>query len=105
MDRGTMIAVPATIMKTVNLIGPYFGSKRVDQALCHPQQTADDIINRSPIHALVSESALFPKITIAAAPLIERTIPVNMPELNRSRFIATPIKSEETGIERSRDQS
>src|SRR2546426_12843913 len=98
IERGTIIAVPATIAKTVNRIGPYLGRRRVDSALCQAQQTAAAIISRFPSQESVKESSLEPNITIAAAPVIERIIPIKMPELKCSFFIATPIRNAKTGV-------
>src|SRR5581483_401986 len=81
-EIGSINAVPAIIVETVRWIAPYFGRRRVDSALCQPQQKAAPIMSRFPVQ-LPNDSESDAKSTIAAAPASDKMIPRRMPWLNR----------------------
>src|SRR5581483_942102 len=77
-ETGNINAVPAIIVDTVSWIAPYFGKRRVDSALCQPQQKAAPIISRFPVQ-LPNDNGSEAKMTIAAAPDSDKMIPVRIP--------------------------
>ena len=92
IERGIIITVPLSIVKTVSRIAPYFGRKRVCSALYQAQQKAEEIINESPIHVSPHETSPEPNRTSAKTPPNEMTIPTRTAKLKLSRFLKTPIK-------------
>src|SRR5690242_16850846 len=97
MESGSSMVAPVIIDMNVNRMGPYLGNNRVDSTLCHAQQAAAPIINKSPRHESVKDTSDLPKSTSVAAPLNERIIPVRTPALKCSFFMPTPMRKANTG--------
>src|SRR5437899_11873683 len=89
-DIGTIMAVPAIIVATLSRIGPYLPKRRVDSALCQPQQSEAAIMSKSTSPDPAYERTSDPNATIAATPPSDMMIPISTPRLKRSRPVRTP---------------
>src|SRR5438034_10546762 len=91
-DIGTIMAVPAIIVATVSRIGPYLPKRRVDSALCQPQQIEAAIMSKSLRQEPANEMPSEPNATIAATPARYMMIPIIMLRLKCYRSVAAPMR-------------